>query len=302
MLKKISVILVLSLILLIFNSCNTHKNESVSEKTNDNQQTLSVAEPEPVNSSKEKPGERNYSVFDENNDRKLSNQKISHSYGVAKDEMPNRISIDNQNMFDEMGWDAICLDNKSEKKVLYLTFDCGYENGYTSKVLDVLKDKKVPAAFFCTLDQVKKNKDLIQRMIDEGHIVGNHSDTHPSFAEISRTKMMEEIKAMDDYLKDEFNYKTDFFRFPYGEYSENAMDLVNSLGFKCVFWSCSYADWDTTKQKGKQYAFDTVTSRLHPGAIILLHSVSSDNAEALGDIIDFARKNGYEFKSLKDLP
>ncbi|MBE6834715.1 MAG: polysaccharide deacetylase [Ruminococcaceae bacterium] len=262
------------------------------------------ASPEPVNSSNSKKVSdlKDFSVPDPENTRGLSTEKISHSYGVAKDGKPNSISVNFQKMFDDKGWDAVCLDNKSKEKVLYLTFDCGYENGNTEKILDVLKEKKVPAAFFCTLYEVKQNKDLIKRMIDDGHIVGNHSNTHPSFAEISRTQMAEEIKAMDDYLRSEFDYSAPFFRYPKGEYNESSMDLVNSLGFKCVFWSCSYADWDTNNQKGKQYAFDTVTSRLHPGAIILLHSVSSDNASALGDIIDLARKNGYEFKSLNDLP
>jgi peptidoglycan-N-acetylmuramic acid deacetylase len=273
-------------------------NPTIEES--DSQTTLDV-EPEPVNSSKNK-GLNDFSVADPDNKRGLSTEKISHSYGVAKDGKPNQISVDYQNLFDEKGWDAVCLDTKSEEKVLYLTFDCGYENGNTVKVLDVLKEKKVPAAFFCTLYEVKQNKDLIKRMIDEGHIVGNHSNTHPSFAEISRTQMAEEIKSMDDYLRSEFDYSSPFFRYPKGEYNENSMDLVNSLGYKCVFWSCSYADWDVNNQKGKQYAFDTVTSRLHPGAIILLHSVSPDNAQALSDIIDYARQNGYKFKSLNDLP
>lgn len=273
-------------------------NPTIEES--DSQTTLDV-EPEPVNSSKNK-GLNDFSVADPDNKRGLSTEKISHSYGVAKDGKPNQISVDYQNLFDEKGWDAVCLDTKSEEKVLYLTFDCGYENGNTVKVLDVLKEKKVPAAFFCTLYEVKQNKDLIKRMIDEGHIVGNHSNTHPSFAEISRTQMAEEIKSMDDYLRSEFDYSSPFFRYPKGEYNENSMDLVNSLGYKCVFWSCSYADWDVNNQKGKQYAFDTVTSRLHPGAIILLHSVSPDNAQALADIIDYARQNGYKFKSLNDLP
>ncbi len=259
------------------------------------------ADPEPVNSTKNK-GIKTFSVADPENSRGLSTEKICHSYGVAKDGKPNHISVDYQNMFDDKGWNAVCLDTKTKEKVLYLTFDCGYENGNTSKVLDVLKEKKVPAAFFCTLYEVKENKDLIKRMIDEGHIVGNHSDTHPSFAEISRTRMAEEIKSMDDYLRKEFDYSAPFFRFPKGEYSENAVDLVNSLGYKCVFWSCSYADWDVNNQKGKEYAFKTVTARLHPGAIILLHSVSQDNAQALPEIIDYARENGYEFKSLTDLP
>jgi peptidoglycan-N-acetylmuramic acid deacetylase len=297
--KKLSVILVF-VILLLSVGCSFNDNNP----TIDESETVSQADPSPVNSAEgEKLTTRHaFTVEDPDNTRGLSTEKISHSYGVARDGKPNSISVNYQKMFDEKGWNAVCLDTKSEDKVLYLTFDCGYENGNTEKVLDVLKQKNVPAAFFCTLYEVKQNTDLIKRMIDEGHIVGNHSDTHPSFAEISRTRMMEEIKAMDDYLYTEFNYSAPFFRFPKGEYTESAVDLVNSLGFKCVFWSCSYADWDTNKQKGADFAFETVTSRLHPGAIILLHSVSADNAEALDRIIDYARQNGYEFRSLYDLP
>ncbi len=297
--KKLLLFLCLCLILLFAVGCSSEESNPTIEE--DSTQTTLDADPEPVNSSKSKTL-NNFSVIDPENERGLSTEKISHSYGVAKDEKPNQISVDFQNMFDEKNWDAVCYDNKSKDKRLYLTFDCGYENGNTSKILDVLKEKNVPAAFFCTLYEVKENRDLIQRMIDDGHIVGNHSNTHPSFAEISRTQMADEIKAMDDYLRSEFNYSSPYFRYPKGEYNESSMDLVNSLGFKCVFWSCSYADWDVNNQKGKQYAFDTVTSRLHPGAVILLHSVSSDNAQALADIIDYARKNGYEFKALTQLP
>lgn len=229
-----------------------------------------------------------------------SNEKKSHSYGVAKDGKANEISINNQKYFESNNLNAFCLDTKSKDKVLYLTFDCGYENGYTEKILDVLKEKNVNAAFFCTLPQVKENPELIQRMIDEGHIVGNHSATHPSFAEISTEQMKEEIKSMEDYLKENFNYSEPYFRFPKGEYTDSAIKTVNSLGYSCVFWSLAYADWDLDNQKGEQYAYEKVISRLHPGAVILLHSVSPDNANALPRIIDEAKSQGYKFLSLRD--
>lgn len=230
----------------------------------------------------------------------LSTERIAHSYGVAKNGVANEISISAQKFFEENNFKAFCLDTKSKEKILYLTFDCGYENGYTSKILDVLKEKKVNSAFFCTLPQVKENPELIQRMIDEGHIVGNHSVTHPSFAEISTSQIETEIKGMEDYLKENFSYCEPYFRFPMGEYSELALDTVGSLGYTSVFWSLAYADWDLNNQKGADYALTTVMSRIHPGAVILLHSVSPDNADALADIIDSARAQGYEFKSLRD--
>ncbi len=244
----------------------------------------------------------NFAVNDPENSRGLPTAAINHSFGVAKDGKPHDISVNSQKFFETKGYNAVTYDTKSTEKVLYLTFDCGYENGYTFKVLDTLKEKNVSAAFFCTLDHIKAEPELISRMIKEGHIVGNHSDKHPNFSKISRTRMAQEIETTDNYLRTNFGYTSPFFRFPEGAYSENALDLVGSLGYKSVFWSLAYSDWDTSNQKGKQYAFDTVTARLHPGAIILLHSVSKDNAEALGDIIDYALAQGYVFKPLTELP
>lgn len=241
-----------------------------------------------------------FKVTDPENTRQLSTEKKGYGFGVAKDGQPNSISVNNQKYFDENNFNALCLDTVSTEKVLYLTFDCGYENGYTAKILDTLKEKGVTAAFFCTLPQVKQYPELISRMINEGHIVGNHSVTHPSFPTLTRTEMAQEIKGMDDYLRTNFGYSEPYFRFPMGEYSESALDLVGSLGYKCVFWSLAYSDWDLNNQKGADYAFDTVTARLHPGAVILLHAVSPDNSNALARIIDYARENGYVFKSLRD--
>lgn len=244
----------------------------------------------------------NYSVNDPANTRGLSTAVKNHSFGVAKDSKPHQVSIDSQAYFDSKAFNAITYDAKSTEKVLYLTFDCGYENGYTFDVLDTLKAKNVSAAFFCTLDHIKSEPELIARMIKEGHIVGNHSTKHPNFSKIDRTRMADEIQALENHLRSEFGYSSPYFRFPEGAYNDSALDLVQSLGYKSVFWSLAYADWDTSAQKGADYAYRTVTSRLHPGAIILLHSVSADNAAALGDIIDYALSQGYVFKPLTALP
>lgn len=230
----------------------------------------------------------------------LPDDRIEHSYGVAKNGKPHEISVNFQSFFDGKNYNAICYDSKTSKKVLYLTFDCGWENGCTAKVLDILKDKQVPAAFFCTLDHIKSEPELISRMIKEGHIVGNHSASHADFSKISREEMAKEILGCDNYLRQNFGYSSPFFRFPEGVYTENALDLVQSMGYTSVFWSCSYADWDVNNPKGKDYTFNTVTSRLHPGAVILLHSVSQDNAQALASIIDYAVSNGYTFRSLNE--
>lgn len=242
-----------------------------------------------------------FTVNDPENSRGLSNERKEHSFGVAKNGIPHDISKSTQKYFESTGYKAVCYDTKSEEKVLYLTFDCGWENGCTDNVLDTLKEKKVPAAFFCTLDHIKSSPDLIARMINEGHIVGNHSAKHPNFSQISRQRMADEILECENYLRENYGYSTKFFRFPEGSYNESALELVSSMGMTSVFWSSAYADWDVNKTKGRQYAFDTVTSRLHPGAVLLLHSVSPDNAAALGDIIDWARNNGYVFRSLNDI-
>lgn len=241
-----------------------------------------------------------FTVSDPQNTRGLATDKIAHSFGVASNGEPHEIAKQSQKYFDDNKVNAITYDTRGEK-VLYLTFDCGYENGNTEIILDVLKEKKVKAAFFCTLINIKSNPELMVRIINDGHILGNHSANHPCFDEISREKMAKEIEDCDNYLRENFGYTSPYFRFPKGEYSENALELVNSIGYKCVFWSLAYNDWNTDQQKGGDYAFETVTSRLHPGAIILLHSVSADNAQAMGRIIDYARGQGYEFRTLNDL-
>lgn len=297
--KTLSLALVIILAILL-NSCNIDVTEiDLNDKTDNAGATTEK-------NSKTFTGlpalkEIKYDVSDPENKRGLSTEKIAHSFGVAKNGEPHRISVEAQSYFDNSGYKAVAFDTSRKDKVLYLTFDCGYENGFTSMILDTLREKNVKAAFFCTLDDIKSEPELIARMINEGHIVGNHSSSHPSFAEIGRDSMAEEIEECENYLRKNFGYTSKYFRFPKGEYSESALNLVDSLGYTSVFWSLAYNDWNSEQQKGLEYAFDKVTSRLHPGAVILLHSVSSDNALALGDIIDYAIKNNYKFLSLDEL-
>ncbi len=243
-----------------------------------------------------------YVAGDPDNKAGLSTEGIGYGFGVSKNGVPHEISVNNQKIFEPYG--AFCLDTKSEEKVLYLTFDCGYENGFTAPILDTLKEKKVPATFFLTLDYVKSEEgaQMTTRMIKEGHIVGNHSATHRVFADISRSEMAQDIETCENYLRENFGYSTKYFRFPTGEYSECALDLVESIGYTSVFWSLAYLDYETENQPSPNKALKTVTDRLHPGAVILLHSVSETNAQIMGDIIDYARKQGYTFKSLDDYP
>ena len=230
----------------------------------------------------------------------LSTETIDHSFGAAENEQPHRISVEAQQRFDEEGLDALVYDSRATEKTLYLTFDCGYDNGQTDGILDTLKEKNVKAAFFCTLPELQATKELTARMIEEGHIVGNHSVTHPDFSRLTHERMLEEVKGFDDYLRQEFGYSARFFRFPMGKYSMDAVAALNAMGYRCVFWSLAYYDWDLDKQPGVETAVDTVVSRLHPGAVILLHAVSPDNAAALPEIIDKAREMGYAFRALDE--
>jgi peptidoglycan-N-acetylmuramic acid deacetylase len=186
----------------------------------------------------------------------------------------------------------------SEEKVLYLTFDEGYENGYTGKILDTLKEKNVKAIFFITGPYLEKEKELIQRMIDEGHQVGNHTINHPSLPSLSDKKVEDEVLDLDRKFYEEFGKTMKYLRPPMGEFSERTLSITKSLGYTNVFWSFAYRDWETDNQKGKDHAYNTVINALHPGEVMLLHAVSKDNAEALGDIIDKAREMGYEFGEL----
>ena len=234
---------------------------------------------------------------DPENSRGLSTAKKAHSHGPASGGKAHHTVVAFQNFFDRFG--ALTLDRTGSGKVLYLTFDCGWEyENLTAKILDILRDKQVPAAFFCTGDHIRKQPDLIARMLREGHIVGNHSDTHPSFPTLSRTQMAKEIEAVENELRTRFGYCAKFFRFPAGEYSDSALDLVQSLGYCSVFWSVAWQDWDVNQPQGAAKAKATILDRLHPGAVILLHAVSKDNAAVLGEVIDEARAQGYVFRPL----
>lgn len=197
-------------------------------------------------------------------------------------------------------YEGIYVGNSEEKKI-YLTFDEGYENGYTASILDTLKEKEVMATFFVTMPYVKQNPDLIKRMIDEGHIVGNHTVNHPSMPEITdNEKLAKEVMELHNYIKDNFNYEMKYLRPPKGEYSERTVKLCLDLGYRHVLWSSAYLDWDVNNQKGTEYAKKMIYNNLHNGSVMLLHAVSKDNANVLGDVIDEIRNRGYEFLSLDE--
>ncbi|HEY4602410.1 MAG TPA: delta-lactam-biosynthetic de-N-acetylase [Cerasibacillus sp.] len=199
-------------------------------------------------------------------------------------------------------YDAYYADLSGEKYI-YLTFDNGYEQGYTADILDVLKKEKVPATFFVTGHYVKTASDLIKRMVKEGHIIGNHSYTHPDFTTMSKTEMAYELIKLDKAVNEITGTKQSlkYLRPPRGTFDDNTLKWATELGYIHVFWSVAFRDWNLNEQKGWRYAYDEVMKQIHPGAIILLHAVSSDNATALSKMIKELKKQGYTFKSLDDL-
>lgn len=197
-------------------------------------------------------------------------------------------------------YNALFVGDESEK-VIYLTFDEGYENGYTPKILDTLKANNVKAAFFITGPYFKNHSDLVQRMVSEGHIVGNHTINHPSLPEITSEKLESEIVGLDRMFYDKYKINLKYMRPPKGEYSERVLAQLNHLGHKTVLWSFAYDDYDVNKQKGTDYAYNMIMNNLHNGAIYLLHAVSKDNTEVLDRVIKDIKAQGYEFKSLDQI-
>lgn len=187
-------------------------------------------------------------------------------------------------------------------KVVYFTFDCGYENGLTASLLDTLKKYSVPACFFVTQTYIRDNKDIVKRMKREGHQVGNHTVTHPSLTEKSYSEIVHELTATADYMKEATGYLMDpFFRPPCGSYSERVLAMAQDLGYKTIFWSMAYLDYDVNKQPGRDYVISHFEKYHHNGAIILMHNVSKSNSEALETVICNLKKEGYRFGSLNEL-
>lgn len=187
-------------------------------------------------------------------------------------------------------------------KVLYLTFDAGYENGYTAGILDVLKKREVSAAFFLVGDYLERNPDLVRRMTAEGHIVGNHTLSHPDMTGLDEAAFEGELRGMEQ-LYEEVTGQTlpKYYRPPQGLYSEKNLELARKLGYKTVFWSLAYADWDNANQPNPDEAVEKLTLRLHDGAVILLHATSKTNAEILDRLITQWQSMGYRFAPLTEL-
>lgn len=185
---------------------------------------------------------------------------------------------------------------------VYLTFDEGYENGYTPTILDTLKEKNVKAVFFVTLPFAKENPDLMRRMIDEGHMIGNHTVSHLSMPTLSAEEQVNEIKEVNDYVLENYGYQMKLFRFPTGAFSEQSLAIAQSLGYRSVFWSFAHRDWLVDDQPDVTESLNNAVAKSHSGAIYLLHAVSSTNTQMLGDFIDQVRAKGLEFGDYANIP
>ncbi len=279
MIKKL-IICVLCMCMLSACTLSLNKPETLTDNTNSNIDGTTEATTVP-------PAE---AVADMNS---LSSKKIVWGPGnIENHQQPNE-----PKGLDEKYAELSALWFASDKKEILLTFDEGYENGFTPSILDTLKEKNVKAVFFVTYDFAKDNNDLIRRMIDEGHIVGNHSYHHYSMDELDNETAEEEVMFLHRYIKDNFNYTMSYFRFPKGEFSEQNLALLKRLGYTSVFWSFAYADWDVNAQPDESAAFTKICESTHPGEIMLLHAVSKTNADILPKVIDDIRQQGYEFKS-----
>lgn len=197
---------------------------------------------------------------------------------------------------------AYYYDAEATENVIYFTFDCGYENGYTGKLLDILKKYDAKAVFFVTKHFVKTQPELCKRMKEEGHLVGNHTMNHPSLPERSVTQIQNELSGLEQLFKEYTGYQMDkFLRPPMGEYSDRVLKVAKDMGYTTVFWSIAYADYDPQNQPGKQYVIDHFKNYHHKGAITLTHNVSKSNTEALPQVLRDLKQQGYRFVRIDEL-
>lgn len=226
-----------------------------------------------------------------------STEKVPYGFGAE---------VDEYNRPDGCTWYANKFSNYTalfimpKSNNIYLTFDEGYEYGFSGEILDTLKEKNVKAVFFITLPYAKQNPDLVQRMIDEGHIIGNHTTTHPAggLQQYDAQRQIDDIDQVTQYVKDNFGYEMTLFRYPEGSFSEQSLAIVNALGYTPVFWSFAYKDWDVNNQPELSTSLQNALDKAHGGAIYLLHGESETNTKMLPDLIDGLRAKGYSLELL----
>ena len=189
-----------------------------------------------------------------------------------------------------------------DDKVIYLTFDAGYENGNIGKILDIMKEEDVTGAFFILGNLIEKNSDLVVRMFDEGHLVCNHTYSHKAMVNRSKDNIESELIRLENLCLERTGRSlSKYYRPPEGKFDETSMQYVSELGYKTVFWSFAYADWDNNAQMSAEKAKKKVLENIHNGEVMLLHPTSSTNAEILDDVIKELKAQGYRFGTLDEL-
>ncbi len=272
-------------------SSNTSSEESSSELTSIEVSSNEVSSTAPKpNPDVIYPGEKYYDVYLAVKD--LDNTRNVYDFGFEEVDGQKRpyYPMIRQEKYGQYGMEAI----GENSGYIYLTIDEGWENGYTPQILDTLKAENVKATFFVTMSYVKGNPALVKRMIDEGHVVGNHSVTHPDMTKISIKKCIYEIMDLHNYMKENYNYEMHLFRPAEGTFSIRSLEIARLLGYRTVEWSFGYYDWEPSAQPDKLAAFNNITGHTHGGAIYLLHAVSKTNTEIFGDVFDYWRSQGYD--------
>lgn len=231
----------------------------------------------------------------------LPSSSQSSNWGLSFQEEGKR-PVGNATIEELSRYNAFYAENTEEKKI-YLTFDAGYENGNTPAILDALKKHEAPATFFVVGNFISENQELIKRMEAEGHIVGNHTMTHPDMSKIStQESFQKELSGVEDIYKEITGKEmTKFYRPPQGIYSTLNLSMAKEMGYHTFFWSLAYVDWYQDNQPDSQEAIEKLTRRIHPGAIVLLHSTSSTNAQILDELLNKWEDMGYSFHSLNEL-
>lgn len=292
------------------------KDTSEKQTTEKNETTEEIEKTEEVVSQAEQivPSEpavpKEYTISREGLSSDYSeypNERLSWWYHVPKplhEEVPARINDDIKNLIEK--YDGIWQYPK-EQKVVYLTMDEGYEfEDNSTRILDIARDKNVKIAFFVTGDFIRKKPDLVKRMFDEGHIVGNHTNKH-----LNGVKALQESdeKLINDIVSIESMYRDitgsdlmPFFRPPEGVYSERELKIVSDLGYRAVFWSFAYKDWETDNQPSREYAIDKIVGQLHNGSVLLIHAVSKTNVAILPELIDKIREKGFIIDTIDNIP
>ncbi len=229
--------------------------------------------------------------------RTQENETMGWGIKRANNNVQPDVGENNRQLLEANG--GICL-GKDIDKVIYLTFDEGYEAGYTEKILNILKENNIKATFFITSHYLNTASDLVERMINEGHIVGNHTVNHKSMPSISNDEIEKEIMKLHQAVMEKFNYEMKYMRPPKGEFNERTLKKTSELGYKTVMWSFAYFDWDEKKQPSLEESKKMIINNLHCGEIMLLHPNSKTNSEVLDSIIKEAKEQGYEFKLLDE--